>query len=132
MIKSRTNLNALVRRGVISLALLTGATTAMANASDRISLLEKEVKELKLRLANLESPQLTPSNRPKVVATKVGWKSLANWRSLIKEMSPDDVRGLLDEPITVRAAGDFTTWSYSSRGDVTFHQERVYGWTEPK
>ena len=132
MIKRQINLNALVRLSAIGLALLTGATTALANDSDRITTLEKEVQELKLRLANLESPQSTPSNRPKVVATKDGWKSLANWRSLKKGMGPDDVRGVLDEPAIVRASGPFTIWNYSNRGTVTFYEERLDGWTEPR
>ena len=56
MIKPPTDLNAFIRHGAIGLALLTGATIPMANDSDRISSLEKEVQELKLSLANLESP----------------------------------------------------------------------------
>ncbi len=129
---NKTNLNSLISLGAIGVALLTGATTAMANDSDRISLLEKEVKELKLRLANLESPQSTPSNRPRVVATKDGWKSLPNWRSLKKGMNPDEVRSVLDEPVNVRASGPLTIWNYSNRGTVTFYEERLDGWIEPR
>jgi hypothetical protein len=132
MIMSKTKLNTLISLCAVGLALLTGATTAIANDSDRISLLEKEVQALKLRLANLESPQSTPSNRPRVVATKDGWKSLANWRSLKKGMNPDEVRSVLDEPANVRASGPLTDWNYSNRGTVTFYEERLHGWTEPR
>jgi hypothetical protein len=132
MIMSKTKLNTLISFGVVGLALLTGASTALANDSDRISLLEKEVQALKLRLANLESPQSTPSNRQRVVATKDGWKSLPNWRSLKKGMNPDEVRSVLDEPVNVRASGPFTYWNYSNRGTVTFYEERLDGWTEPR
>ena len=132
MIKRQSNLNYLIGIGAIVLALSTGATTALANDSERISSLEREVQELKLRLANLESPQSTSSNRPKVVATKDGWKSLANWRSLKKGMSPDEVRAVLDEPVKVNASGAFTFWNYTNRGEVTFHQDGLYGWNEPR
>ena len=132
MIMIKTKLNTLISLCAVGLALLTGATTAIANDSDRISLHEKEVQALKLRLANLESPQSTPSNRPRVVATKDGWKSLANWRSLKKGMNPDEVRSVLDEPANVRASGPLTDWNYSNRGTVTFYEERLHGWTEPR
>ncbi|MBU3713082.1 MAG: hypothetical protein FGM21_15005 [Limnohabitans sp.] len=131
MIKRQTNLNTRIRHGAIGLALLTGATIAQANDSDRITSLEKEVQELKLRLANLEGSQATGS-RPKIVASKDGWKSLENWRSVSKGMSPDAVRSVLGEPMTVRASGAFTDWSYSNQGSVTFHEEKLYGWREPR
>ena len=129
---SKTNLNSLISLGAIGVAFLTGATTAMANDSDRISLLEKEVKELKLRLANLEEPQAVTGNRQKTVATKDGWKSLESWRSVFKGMMPDNVRSILGEPATVRASGPFTDWGYPNRGSVTFYEEKVYGWREPR
>lgn len=128
----KKKLNTLISLCAVGLALLTGATTAIANDSDRISLLEKEVQALKLRLANLESPQSTLSNLPRVVATKDGWKALANWRSLKKGMNPDEVRSVLDEPANVRAYGPLTDWNYSNRGTVTFYEERLHGWNEPR
>lgn len=123
--------NFLLRISAIGLALLTVTTTTLANDSDRITLLEKEVQELKLRLSNLEAPQASSSHRSKVVASKDGWKSLSNWRSLRKGMSQDDVRSILGEPEVVRASGSFTYWNYSN-SEVTFHQERLYGWMEPR
>ncbi len=83
-------------------------------------------------MANLESNQSTPSNRPRVVATKDGWKFLLNWRSLKKGMNPDEVRSVLDVPGNVRASGAFTIWNYSNRRTVTLYEERIGGWIEPR
>ena len=91
MIKHQTNLYSLIWLGAIGLALLTAATSTLANDGDRIKLLEKEVQESKQRLANLEEPQAVTGNRQKTVATKDGWKSLENWRSVSKGMMPDNV-----------------------------------------
>ena len=124
--------NSLLRVGAIGLALMTLSTISLADDSDRIKALEKEVQELKLRLSNLEAPQASPNNRSKAVATKDGWKSLVNWRSLKKGMSQDEVRSVMDEPATVRASGALTFWYYPNRGNVTFYEERLDGWTEPR
>lgn len=132
MIKHQTNLYSLIWLGAIGLALLTAATSTLANDGDRITLLEKEVQELKQRLANLEEPQPVTGNRQKTVATKDGWKSVENWRSVSKGMMPDNVRSILGEPATVRASGPFTDWGYPNRGSVTFYEEKVYGWREPR
>jgi hypothetical protein len=132
LIKRQSNLNYLIGIGAIVFAFSTGATAALAHDSERISSPEREVQELKLRLANLESSQSTSSNRPKVIATKDGWKSLANWRSLKKGMSTDEVRAVLDEPVKVKASGVFAFWNYSNRGEVTFLKEGLYGWDEPR
>ena len=108
------------------------ATSTLANDSDRITLLEKEVQELKLRLMKLEAPQASDSNRQPPASSKDGWKFLAKWRTVKKGMSTDDVRAVLGEPETVRAMGSFTFWSYSNRGTVNFYDEKVDGWTEPR
>ena len=114
----------------ISLALIS--LNSAASDSDRITQLEKEVQELRLRLTNLEAPQGTTSSRQKTLAISDGWKALANWRSLKKGMSYYDVRTILGEPEKVRASGTFTFWYYLNRSDVTFYQDRLDGWTEPR
>lgn len=121
----------LMKSSVIGFTLLLAATASMANNTDRITALEKEVQELKSRLSQLEVPRATISNRPKVGVTAEGWKQLANWRSLKKGMSPDEVRSVLGEPANVNAGG-FTFWRYSNRGEVTFYNGVVYGWDEPR
>ncbi len=114
----------------ISLALIS--LNSIASDSDRISQLEKEVQELKLRLTNLEAPQGNTSNRQKSLSTSDGWKTLANWRSLKKGISYDEVRATLGEPDKVRASGPLTFWYYLNRGDVKFYENRLDGWTEPR
>lgn len=56
---------------------------------------------------------------------------LSQWRQLRKDMSQSDVRSLLGEPASVRG-GDFTVWSYSGNGSVTFYKDVVYMWNEPQ
>jgi hypothetical protein len=119
------------RIGAIALLTLAAVTNSFANDSDRITQLENEVQQLKLRLNNLEDSKGSSIAPPKTVATTEGWKQLANWRSLTKGMSPNEVRLVLGEPVTVRASGPFTDWKYSNRGAVTFYDERLHGWTEP-
>lgn len=87
---------------------------------------------MNLRLSNLELTQPAASSRPKVVETKDGWKYVANWRSLKKGMNPDEVRSVLGEPEKVRASGSFTHWNYPNRGSITFYEERLDGWAEPR
>ena len=114
----------------ISLSVMT--FSSFASDSDRITQLEKELQELKIRLSNLEAPQSKPGLNQKPVASSDGWRTLANWRSLKKGMSYDEVRATLGEPEKVRASGTFTFWYYLNRADVTFYQDRLDGWTEPR
>lgn len=113
----------------ISLSLI--CFSSFASDSDRITQLEKEVLELKLRLTNLEVPPVTTSTRQKPAASTESWKSLANWRSLKSGMSPDDVRAILGEPSRVEG-GIVTYWTYPSRGEVTFVRDQVTRWAEPR
>jgi hypothetical protein len=126
------NVSTLRRFGVIGLAMLTLATTSLANDSDRITQLESEVQQLKQRLNNLEKPNGAAITSSKPLASTDGWKNLANWRSVKKGMSQDEVRSVLGEPATVRASGPIIEWIYSNRGNVTFYQERLDGWMEPR
>ena len=115
---------------VAALLSLATASSSYASDSDRITLLEKEVQELKLRLLRLESTQADTGKPYKPVASSDGWKNLANWRSLKKGMSFDEVRGTLGEPARVQG-GNFTFWYYLNRGTVTFYEDKLHGWTEP-
>lgn len=60
-----------------------------------------------------------------------GWKTLSNWRQLSTVMTPGDIRRLLGEPIRING-GDIATWHYQNRGYVTFMNNRLYSWSEPK
>jgi hypothetical protein len=132
MSKHHFNVSTLRRFGVIGLAMLTLATTSLANDSDRITQLENEVQQLKQRLSNLEKPNGAAITSSKPLASTDGWKNIANWRSMKKGMSQDEVRSVLGEPAIVRASGPFIKWSYSNRGSVDFYEERLDGWSEPR
>jgi outer membrane protein assembly factor BamE (lipoprotein component of BamABCDE complex) len=130
------NSNALTRSifklSVVCTVALTTACSSYASDSDRITQLEKEVQELKLRLTKIEAPQNASSNQQKSIVFTDSWKSLANWRSLKKGMSFDDVRAVLGEPEKVGASGPITNWQYPSRSEVNFYRDKVDGWTEPR
>ena len=121
----------LLKNCLLGCLLLTLSFGSMASDSDRITQLEKEVQELKNRLTTLESP-VNKAIVQKSTVTNDGWKNLANWRSLKKGSSYDEVRTILGEPEKVRASGPLTFWSYSNRGEVTFYEDRLNGWNEPR
>lgn len=132
MVIHRGIFGSVLRLGFRTSLFLLVALNAQANDSDRITTLEKEVQELKIRLTNLETPLASSSSRSKPIASKDGWKSLANWRSVKKGMSTDEVRAVLGEPESVRVAGPLTYWSFPNRGIVTFFDEQLNGWNEPR
>ena len=121
----------LMKNSLVVCLLLTLSFGSTASDSVRITQLEKEVQELKTRLTTLESP-VNKAIVQKSTVTNDGWKNLANWRSLKKGSSYDEVRTILGEPVKVSASGPFTEWNYSNRSDVTFHQDKLYGWNEPR
>lgn len=127
-----------------ALLLLTASVSAYANDNDRITQLEKQVQELKLRLSNLEAqratshqpstvnttrPAATPAQAPVVRQTDP--KVLTKWQNLTRGMSPNEVRGILGEPLKILASSGFTYWDYPNKGSLTFHHGRLNGWTEP-
>lgn len=120
----------LMKNSLVVCLLLTLSIGSIASDGDRITQLEKEVRELKTRLSTLESP-LNKAIVQKSTVTNDGWKNLANWRSLKKGSSYDEIRAIVGEPEKVRASGPLTIWSYSNRGEVTFYEDRLNGWNEP-
>jgi outer membrane protein assembly factor BamE (lipoprotein component of BamABCDE complex) len=103
----------------------------MASDVDRITQLEKEVQELKLRLSNLETPQSKASLNQKPSISPDGWKTLANWRSLKNGMSYDDVRAILGEPSRING-GNMAYWFYPNQSGVVFYKDKLDTWFEPK
>lgn len=57
--------------------------------------------------------------------------NIANWRALRKGMKESEVKALLGEPIRVQGGG-FTHWYWNRSAQVTFFQDVVYGWDEPR
>jgi hypothetical protein len=120
----------LMKNGLVVCLLLTLSFGSMASDSDRITQLEKEVQELKTRLSSLESP-LDKAVIQKPTLTSEGWRKLANWRSLKKGMSFEEVREILGEPGRIKG-GTLTDWTYPDQASVTFLNDRLFGWTEPR
>ena len=82
------------------------------------------------------------SNQPKTPPTKTSQSKpaanqpkqssdLRSWRQLKKNMSEEQVRALLGEPAKVDG-GTFAFWHYRNGGAVTFYNDRVDSWTEPR
>ena len=120
----------LMKNGLVVCLLLTLSFGSMASDTDRITQLEKEVQELKNRLTTLESP-VNKAIVKKSTVTSDGWKNLVNWRSLKKGMSFDEVRAILGEPGRIQG-GTLTNWTYPDRASVTFYNDRLDSWTEPR
>jgi outer membrane murein-binding lipoprotein Lpp len=147
----QSNHRSALKATCVGLLLLSTGLSSYASDADRITQLEKQVQELKLRLSRLESaragtstPQqqavLAPSRetartaeRPvqQAAPSSLPPELAAKWRKLEKGISQADVRGILGEPVKVQANTAFTYWDYPNRGTVTFHQGRLNAWTEP-
>jgi len=120
-----------MRTLLLAFALSVATCTSFANDSQRISQLENEVNELKLRIQKLESFPPNTSNQQKQVVANEGAKTIANWRKLNRGMSYNDVRGLLGEPLRIEGGG-IATWRYASNGNVVFIRDKLSSWDEPQ
>ena len=119
---------------IILFFLLTLAFSANAQEAtieqlnQRIEQLENRVSILESIIANSKQKKSKQANIS-AVAPK-----LQSWRKLKKNMTFDDVIDILGEPLRIRS-GDFTKWYYSkdiSHSYVSFYQDVVDGWEEPK
>lgn len=107
-----------------------------ANAQEAtIEQLNQKIEQLENRVSILESI-IANSNKKKskqANVTAVAPK-LQSWRKLKKNMTFDDVIDILGEPLRIRSGG-VTYWYYSkdiSHSYVSFYQDVVDGWEEPK
>ena len=114
-------------------AIALSATTLSSFASDsaRLSQLENEVNELRLRVQRLENSQPNANNQQKQVVANEGMKSFVNWRKLSRGMSYNEVRGILGEPLRIEGGG-VAYWMYSNKGRVTFVRDTLSSWDEPQ
>lgn len=103
-----------------------------ANDGERISDLEKQVNEVRLRLARIESLLVNQGGSQLPLTTnKDGWRLLSSWRTLKTGMPPNDVKSILGEPHRVKG-GDVAFWYYSNGSSVTFISDKLHSWTEPR
>jgi outer membrane protein assembly factor BamE (lipoprotein component of BamABCDE complex) len=105
--------------------------SAPAQDSERITALEKEVQELKMRLSRLEASPDASEKKPPPAAPSGDVASLSNWKKLKTDMTTSQVRTLLGEPIRIDG-GAFVSWHYRNGGQVRFVTGRVERWTEPR
>ena len=110
---------------------LVATFSAYAHDSNRIDQLEREIEENNQRLSILESMLRDNSDEKELVATDDGWESLANWRKLSTGMSPSTVQKILGDAHRVNG-GILATWYYNNGGVVSFFQDEVTRWKEPR
>lgn len=131
MIPSNKLSSSLLTACLISSATLMLCTPSLAQDSERIKQLEKEVQNIKIRLSNLESSSTTSDSQKPVVADR--HKNIANWRMLRKGMSFDEVRAILGEPLRING-GTITNWFYTNNvsiSRVNFFKDKLDDWSEP-
>jgi hypothetical protein len=116
---------------IIGFLLLAVAFNANAQDIDRTDQLEKEVREIKLRLSRLESLLSSPSKPLEHVISGEGWKSVMNWRKLTTDMNYNAVQKILGEPHQVDG-GQIAHWYYQNGGEVMFFLGKVNEWREPR
>ena len=112
-------------------AALIASTPSMAQDSERIKQLEREVQDIKMRLANLEAPGKSSDSQKIVLTDK--YKNIANWRMLKKGMSFDEVRAILGEPYRING-GTITNWLYTNQSTIAranFYKDKLDDWSEP-
>ena len=121
----------LMRTLLLAIVLTVVTFSSFASDSERITQLENEVNELRLRVQKLENFQPNANNQQKQVVANEGAKSIANWRKLNRGMSYNEVRGLLGEPLRIEGGG-VAYWMYSNNGRVTFVRDTLSSWNEPQ
>lgn len=105
--------------------------SSYAQDEDRIDRLEQEIKDLTIRVLELETILQLNSSESKIEPSDYPWKSQANWRTLSTGMSKTEVRGILGEPMRIDG-GDLAIWYYENNGRVYFYGESMDSWSEPR
>jgi cytoskeletal protein RodZ len=59
------------------------------------------------------------------------YESISSWRLLKRGMSESEVRSTLGEPHKING-GALAFWHYKNGGTVTFYQDKVHSWSEPR
>lgn len=121
--------NSVTIRLIVTLLCLS-FSSSYAGDSERISHLEKEVEELKVKIKSIEKI-LSPKTSQNPISTSEGWKNISNWRMLKSGMNYEDVRTVLGEPQRIDG-GNVAYWIYSNSGRVIFVRDKVTSWEEPR
>lgn len=58
-------------------------------------------------------------------------ESISSWRQLKRGMPESQVRSILGEPGKIDG-GTFAFWRYKNGGTVTFYQDKLDSWSEPR
>lgn len=76
---------------------------------------------------------LEPKAEPKIEhsADPEKFESISSWRQLKRGMSESQVRSILGEPGKIDG-GTFAFWRYKNGGTVTFYQDKLDSWSEPR
>lgn len=76
---------------------------------------------------------LEPKTEPKVEhsAAPDNSENISSWRQLKRGMSESQVRSILGEPGKIDG-GTFAFWRYKNGGTVTFYQDKLDSWSEPR
>jgi hypothetical protein len=111
--------------------------TALGPHTSHAQSLEERVQDLERRVQELESKERgTPAASAPTRGDSNGWRSQANWRTLKRGMSQDEIRRVLGEPHRVDVLGpSLTIWyyNYPSGGRVNFNNRgALEGWSEPR
>jgi multidrug efflux pump subunit AcrA (membrane-fusion protein) len=96
----------------------------------RIDSLQRRTADLERRVSELEALIRVVPSGSRAVPASPNSQDVANWRRLRRGMKMDAVRALLGEPESVDA-GYLTIWHYPG-ARVTFIEEKVDGWSEPR
>jgi len=78
-----------------------------------------------------KTPPIKTSQNKSTATQQKQSVDLSSWRQLKKNMSEEQVRALLGEPSKVDG-GTFAVWNYKNGGAVTFYNDKVYSWEEPR
>jgi len=111
--------------------------TVIEKQEESIKMLQKEIEELRGKVAQLEANVTALSGGGKTGNRAVLPPSLEKWRHNLKRgMTYDQVRRVLGEPLEIYAAGTcYEKWYYSKHRSyawVGFCSSRVDSWQEPK
>ena len=112
----------------------SGQSRSSDSLVERIAFLELKTIELERRIQELETLITTAPPHDAPARAAANWREKANWRRLRRGMTMDQVRTIIGEPDKVDVIYSRTSWTWGEFPDdatVSFHDDRLAGWTEP-